>query len=65
MKGKRASKIDHVIHGEKEGDEVGNVVRVKMSDTEIINPAIIQAQPDHLPKRPTSSIKKKKVRTQG
>jgi hypothetical protein len=65
MKGKSTSKIDRVIHGEKEGDEVGNVVRVKMSDTEIINPAIIQAQPDHLPQRPTSSVKKNKVRTEG
>jgi hypothetical protein len=65
MKGKRASKIEGVIHGEKEGDEVGNVVRVKMGDTEIINPAIIETHPDHLPQRPASSIKKNKVRTQG
>jgi len=61
-KGKRARKIDRVIHGEKKGHEIRNVVRVKMGEAEKINLAIIQAQPDHLPQRPTRAIKKNKVR---
>ncbi len=65
MKGERPSKINRVIHGEKVGDEIGNVVRMKMGEAEIIDLAIIQAQPDHLPKRPAPSIKKNKVRIQG
>ena len=38
---KRANKIHRIIHGEKEGHEVGDVVRVKMGDAEIINLAKI------------------------
>jgi hypothetical protein len=57
-KGKRACKVDRVIHGKKEGDEVGNVVRVKMGKAEKIDLAIIQAEPGHLPQRPTPAVKK-------
>jgi hypothetical protein len=57
-KGKRAREIDRVIHGKKERDEIGNVVRVKMGEAEEIDLAIIQAQPDHLPQRTAPAVKK-------
>jgi hypothetical protein len=45
---KRANKIHCVIHGKKEGNEVGDMVGVKMGDAEIVDPAKIEAQPGHL-----------------
>jgi hypothetical protein len=59
---KRANKIHRVVHGKKEGHEVGDVVRVKMGDAEIIDLAKIEAQPGHLSQRPASAVKKNEMR---
>jgi len=62
---KRATKIHRVVHGEKEGHEVGDMIGVKMGDAEIIHLAKIETQPGHLPQRPASAVKKNKVRIYG
>jgi len=45
---KRTYKIYRVVHGKKEGHEVGDMVGVEMGYAEIVDPTKIEAQPGHL-----------------
>jgi len=60
---KRTNKIHRVVHGKKEGYEIGDMVGVKMGDAEIVNSAKIEAQPGHLSERTASTVEKNDVRT--
>ena len=65
VEGERAGEIHGVIQGEKERDEVGDVIGVKMGDAVKIDLAVVEAQPGHVAQAPPAPVKKDQVGGEG
>jgi hypothetical protein len=57
VQGKGTGKVNGIIQREEEGDQVGDVVGMKMGKAMKIDLAIVEAQPGHLAQAASSSVK--------
>ncbi len=61
LEGEASRKVDGIVCGKKKGDQVGNMIGMKMAQTDKIDPAEVDPRTGHLPERSGAWVEENKM----